>query len=99
MVADYRRIRWFLGFLALLASGSAALRADEPAPAANGKKTKHVFIRITRDANKDPLAMETAIVHYVPKDPALAGLSVDLIGAVHVGEKEYYKALNKKFEG
>ena len=37
-------------------------------------------------------------MHYVPKDAGREGLSIDLIGAVHVGEKSYYKQLSKKFE-
>ena len=42
--------------------------------------------------------MQTAVVRYVPQDAAHGELSVDLIGAVHVGEKSYYEALNKLFE-
>ncbi len=42
--------------------------------------------------------MQTAVVHYVPGDDKQSTPTVDLIGAVHVGEKDYYEALNKLFE-
>ena len=55
-------------------------------------------MRVTKSKDGELLAMETAIVHFVSKDKEAKGLSVDLVGVVHVGEKEYYKALNKLFE-
>lgn len=56
------------------------------------------FVRVTRDKEDRPLAMETVIASYVPAgDDGPKGLVVDLIGAVHVGERDYYKALNKRF--
>src|SRR6476620_8096225 len=80
--------------------------ADEPHKPVDGKnksakkdKTTASFLRLTRDAHDEPLAMQTAIVRYVPKDgDDRKGLVVDLIGAVHIGEKSYYDALNKEFE-
>jgi hypothetical protein len=93
-----------LGGVVLLAI-SVRLPAAEPsaAPAA-GKAGKtdaeHKFIRLVKDAHGDPQAMQTAIVHFVPaKAGDRPGLSVDLIGAVHVGEKPYYEQLNKAFAG
>ncbi len=56
------------------------------------------FIRLQRDPDGEPLALETAIVRFVSDDPSKAALAVDLIGAVHVGEKAYYEGLNKQFE-
>jgi hypothetical protein len=85
--------------------GFARLFAAEPpvTPAAEkpGKVlgSEHKFIRLVRDTHGDPQAMETAIVRYVPaKDGDRPGLSVDLVGAVHVAEKSYYDQLNKAFE-
>ena len=93
--------------LALLFSFGRIALADSPVkPAAPDKakaekdKGEHKFIRLVRDSHGEPEAMETAIVHYVPaKDGDRPGLSVDLVGAVHVGEKSYYDQLNKAFEG
>ena len=48
--------------------------------------------------------METATVRYVKRLRPAAGkkrrqtVVVDLIGAVHVGERSYYSSLNKQFE-
>jgi len=66
--------------------------------AADGKhkvaeKTK--FLRVTNDDNGNPLAMQTAITRY---RPAKGELVVDLIGAVHIGEGDYYQQLNNQFK-
>ncbi len=98
--------RNYLPFAAvLLCTGTALclwttrIRAEEPAKPAAEHKTEHKFVRITKDKQGEPAAMETAIVRYVPaKEGDRPGLSVDLVGAVHVGEKPYYEKLNKKFE-
>lgn len=58
------------------------------------KKTK--FIRVRRDSDDQPLALETAVVRYAPADGSGKGF-VDLIGAVHVGDQAYYDQLNKLF--
>ena len=42
--------------------------------------------------------LETSITRYELKNADGKTVTVDLIGAVHVGEKEYYEALNKRFE-
>jgi hypothetical protein len=57
------------------------------------------FIRLTRDEKKQPLALEAAIVRYVPKDRGKKTPIVDLVTAVHIGEKSFYERLNKEFEG
>jgi len=73
-----------------------AQQAPATVPKADAdKKTK--FLRIKRDDKKQPVAMETAIVHYVPASGE-KGVELDLIAAVHVGDKDYYEKLNKQFE-
>lgn len=63
-----------------------AIPADADAPK---------FVRLVRDSDGDLMALETAIVRYVStKDPSLF---VDLVAAVHVGEKSYYHTLNREF--
>ena len=57
-------------------------------------KTK--FIRLRRGEDNKPIALETAVVRYVPKEGDKK-IVVDLIGAVHVGDKSYYDELNKRF--
>ncbi len=55
------------------------------------------YLRVTRDTKQKPQALETSIVRFVPKENDQE-LFVDLISAVHVGEKGYYDALNKRFD-
>lgn len=57
---------------------------------------KTSFLRIKRDVRGDPLCMQTAIVRYASADKT--DTYVDLVGAVHVGEKSYYAQLNDRFE-
>jgi len=74
-----------------------AARGNAPAPAAEG------FLRVARDAARRPLALETSIVTYSesPAAAAAAGrrepLEVDLVGAVHLGSRQYYDTLDRLF--
>src|SRR5437762_3696575 len=87
--------------LTLLALSTAPLVwADTPAEAKpqNAKKSgAGKFLRIRRDAKEQPIALETSVVRYVPASGE-GGLAVDLISAVHIGEKAYYEKLNELFE-
>lgn len=101
--ARFARSAIFLA--ALVALFSAATRGTPPATKEKPSTAKPKpaadtdnFIRLVRDDKKTPRSMDTAIVTYVPADDAHPGLSVDLIGAVHVGEREYYDQLNSEFE-
>ncbi len=61
----------------------------------NKKANKTEFLRVINTDNGEPRTMQTAITRYRP----LAGeLVVDLIGAVHIGEGDYYEQLNRQFE-
>ena len=48
--------------------------------------------------DEQPTAMETLIAHCVGKNQQGVDVTVDLVGAVHVGEREYYDQLNQLFE-
>ena len=56
------------------------------------------FLRVRNDAKQKPLAMETAIVRYSGTDAQGQPVIVDLIGVVHIGEKDYYEELNERFQ-
>ncbi len=92
------RIAICLTILALLRS-SAVAQLDKPKPsdsdslATNNSATK--FIRITKE-NDQPKSLDTAVTTY--RAESAEGVTVDLIGAVHVGERSYYHKLNKQFE-
>lgn len=56
------------------------------------------FLRLRRDANNQLVALETAMVRYVPRDCSQTSPTVDLVAAVHIGEKQYYQQLNREFQ-
>jgi hypothetical protein len=56
------------------------------------------YLRIARDDKGEPKALETAIVRFVPADGTREGLSVDLVSAIHVGDRAYYDKLNDEFD-
>jgi hypothetical protein len=56
------------------------------------------FLRLTREDDQSPVALEAAIVRFAPKGDRPAALTVDLIAAVHAAEKSYYDELNRQFE-
>ncbi len=55
------------------------------------------FIRIVHDGADQPRALEVAVVRYLPASGKPAGHYVDLIGAVHIADKDYYQQLNNRF--
>lgn len=55
------------------------------------------FLQVTRDDSEQPQELQTAIVKYVPVGDD-DGTEVYLVGAVHVGDKPYYDALNEEFK-
>ncbi len=73
---------------------SARWLCGEPAqPTAETLPEK--FIRLSRNDRGQPTSLETAVQSFV----ADSGSSrVDLIGAVHVGDVEYYQRLNELFD-
>jgi hypothetical protein len=89
---------WWGGLWLLLAAFASAEEAKTTANNPPKKADAGDFIRVRRDAKKTPLAMETAIVHYVPADKGKKSPTVDLVSAFHIGEKKYYEELNKAFE-
>jgi hypothetical protein len=86
---------------ALVAFTAAPLAwADTPVDSKNPKDKKSgagKFLRIRRDAKEQPVALETAVVRYVPASGE-GGVEVDLVSAVHIGEKAYYDKLNELFD-
>jgi hypothetical protein len=69
---------------------------QKPAGEGAAKPAEPKFIRVRRNDKRQPLAMETAVVRYISADRP--GVVVDLVGAIHIGDKSYYDELNKLFE-
>ena len=73
----------------------------KPAAAENGREARgkpaDKYLRIHKSDKGEPLALQTAIVKYVGKKGSrYSGKEVDLVGVVHIGQREYYKDLNEK---
>lgn len=58
---------------------------------------KNRFLRMKKSESGEPLALQTAITTFKPRT-GYSQLRVDLVGAVHVGDREYYQQLNRAFE-
>jgi len=56
------------------------------------------FMRIREDRKGRPVSLDTSVTRYETRNSAGEKVNVDLIGAVHIGEKEYYEKLNERFE-
>jgi hypothetical protein len=64
----------------------------------SGASNMDSFMRIRKNERGKPVAMETSVTRYETTNAAGETVTVDLIGVVHIGEKEYYEKLNKHFE-
>ena len=64
---------------------------------AAAQATPESFIRIERDENREPVALQTVIAKYVPVGSA-TGVEIDLVAVVHIGEQAYYRRLNREFQ-
>jgi len=61
------------------------------------KRPATKFLRVERDDDGEPRTLQTAVVSYKPVEGE-GELVVDLVAAVHVGDKTYYDELNRRFE-
>lgn len=59
-------------------------------------ESQPLFLRVDREG-KQPRALQVAIAKYEIVSGPFQGAKVDLIGAVHVGTKQYYSDLNQRF--
>ena len=84
-------------WLALLLT-AASLSAAEAASSVAQKTPSERFLRVARDKNNSPIALETAIVRCEPTDHGRRWPTVDLVAAIHIGEKSYYEQLNREFD-
>jgi hypothetical protein len=56
------------------------------------------FIRILKQDDGQLLSLDTAIATYELKRKGKPTITVDLIGAVHIGDKHYYDKLDERFK-
>jgi len=83
----------------LLTLGAAVAQEPAPRPERVDKEKQREFLRVVRDKQQTPVALETAIVRCAPVDSAPKGPTVDLVAAVHVAQRSYYQQLNREFAG
>ncbi len=58
-------------------------------------KPESLYLRVQKSEEEKPKALQTAIVRYKGKSGTpYEGKVVDLVGVVHIGQKEYYEDLN-----
>jgi hypothetical protein len=83
---------------ALGLAGSLPLLADPPTKVPDGKKpAASSFVRIAKGKDGQPVALQAAVVRLVPAS-GVGGLTVDLVSAVHIGDRAYYARLNDLME-
>lgn len=88
-----QRTKWLLAWFGLVMIVLAtAVEAKPPKPITAAKPQR--FIRLRRDPIGEPIALETAIVRYVPVE-GNQDLSVDLVSVVHIADRRYYRKLNR----
>ena len=83
----------------VLLLAARSLPAAENADASQDDQATSRYLRLTRDQDDKPLALETPIIRFAPADEKRRAPTVDLVAAVHIGEKSYYEQLNREFEG
>ncbi|TWU46229.1 hypothetical protein Poly51_56250 [Rubripirellula tenax] len=104
-------MRWIIVSLGLIFAFASAVAnaqtavadppvADSPQDAADddGKTlVDELYIRFAKTDDDKPKALQTAIVRFRGKpDTQHAGKIVDLVGVVHIGQREYYNDLNDR---
>ena len=65
-----------------------------PASFASAEGTQ--FARVAEDEQRQPLALQLAIASYTLPG-SNSNVQVDLVGAIHIGDAEYYAELNERF--
>jgi hypothetical protein len=94
-----RKITFLLASVLFLGSAKPGLAGPpgREGPATTKKATTTRYIRLLQDDDKEPLALQTATVRFTSAAGA-GGVTVDLVGVVHIGDREYYRKLNKQLE-
>ena len=93
----YALLMPLLTIACLIMTAALPLSAAEQATAQKPHEPPR-FLRLHQDETADPIALETAIVRYgYDHDTADKTTHVDLVAAVHIGEKEYFSTLNQLF--
>lgn len=71
--------------------------ATHAVAAENAPEKDEDWIRIRETGEGKPNALQTALASYTGVGPGGDAVQVDLVGAVHVGDRSYYRDLNRRF--
>ena len=80
--------------LSVCLADAALAQSTAPRSFPSGATTE--FARVAHDDAGQPMALQVAIARYTSR-MAGALVTVDLVGAVHVGDRGYYAELNQRF--
>ena len=72
-----------------------AATGDEVTAAATTEDAQPEYVRIRRDGRL-AVALETSVINF-GESKKYPNATVDLLGAIHLGEEQYYKELNQQF--
>ncbi len=113
-MSSRRVSRLLVALLLAVGTFSGMALADPPAavkepPAAKPADTKSAdakataadktqFVRVTKNAKGRPTSLDVAITRYVGRNATGDEVEVDLVGVIHIADKDYYHRLNKRFE-
>lgn len=94
----HRQLRgWGAGVIWLASCGFLVAQPASPPRPVERKVAPASYIRLQKDASSQPITLDTATVRLV--SPAGQGeLIVDLVGVVHVADRDYYDKLNHQLE-
>jgi len=94
---SYRKVLPAAWCAAIFLTAAALAAPPAGAPAKVEAEQKSQFLRLLRDSEEMPVALQAAIVRFAPPQRPAQGPTVDLVAAVHVAEKSYYRLLNREF--
>jgi hypothetical protein len=83
---------WF----GILSGQEIPLKPSSTTVSSEASDEKPKFLRVEKDG-KQPRALQVAVARYEIVSGPNQGKLVDLVGAVHVGTKQYYSELNQRF--
>ena len=94
-------LAWLLTLVIANNAHCQTATAEKPQQASKESKALgQEWVRLSHDKKNKPLALEVAIVRYVPADSTSLRKPnqwVDLVGAIHIADPVYYRQLNKRF--
>ncbi|QDU79962.1 hypothetical protein Pla110_16840 [Polystyrenella longa] len=98
---DHLKSRFLQLFVGLLVVAFSILpgKADEPEKKeVESAADEYKFMRVETNDQDEVLALQTAITRYELDRPGKSPVRVDLIGVIHIGDKEYYESLERQFK-